>query len=108
MELGMTGDVAVVTQGASGIGWACARSLSREGCSVALWDLSPEVEEKAAASLISLAARLAGKTVDISAGEAVQSAMRETEAARDPSRISCMRARWDQANSVSLYQPGTG
>jgi len=81
MELGMTGDVAVVTGGASGIGWACARSLSREGCSVALWDLSPEVEEKAAALTHQFGCASLGKTVDISAGEAVQSAMRETEAA---------------------------
>ena len=49
MELEMKGDVAIVTGSASGIGWACAQSLAREGCSVALWDLSSQVEEKAAA-----------------------------------------------------------
>ena len=30
MELELAGRVAVVTGGASGIGWACARALSRE------------------------------------------------------------------------------
>ena len=47
MELELRGDLAVVTGGASGIGWACAQCLAREGCRIALWDLSPEVEEKA-------------------------------------------------------------
>src|SRR6266550_709870 len=40
MELELDGQVAVVTGGASGIGLACARSLARAGCRVALWDLS--------------------------------------------------------------------
>src|SRR3954447_6517241 len=80
MEFGMKGDVAVVTGSASGIGWACAQSLAREGCSVALWDLSPEVDEKAASLTHQFGNASLGKRVDISAGEAVQSAMRETEA----------------------------
>jgi 2-hydroxycyclohexanecarboxyl-CoA dehydrogenase len=47
MELELAGRVAVVTGGASGIGWACARALSREGCHVALWDLSTQVKDAA-------------------------------------------------------------
>ena len=35
MELELSGHVAVVTGGASGIGLACARELAREGCRVA-------------------------------------------------------------------------
>ena len=45
MELGLDGHVAVVTGGASGIGLACARALAREGCRVALWDLSAGVKD---------------------------------------------------------------
>ena len=38
MDLELKDHVAVVTGGASGIGLACARSLSHEGCRVAVWD----------------------------------------------------------------------
>lgn len=48
MESELKGNVALVTGGASGIGWACAQSFAREGYSVALWDVSADVEEKAA------------------------------------------------------------
>ena len=81
MELELKGNVAVVTGSASGIGWACAQSLAREGCSVALWDLSSEIEQKAAALTDQFGCPSRGKIVDISAGEAVQAAVRETEAA---------------------------
>lgn len=80
MELELKGDVAVVTGSASGIGWACAHSLAREGCRVALWDLSAEVEEKAATLTHHFGGPSLGKMVDVSDGEAVQAAMRETEA----------------------------
>jgi 2-hydroxycyclohexanecarboxyl-CoA dehydrogenase len=75
MELAMEGRVAVVTGGASGIGWACAQGLAREGCRVALWDISSLVKE--------LAASL-GVVLDICDQAAVESAVRETEAALGP------------------------
>ena len=75
MELAMEGRVAVVTGGASGIGWACAQGLAREGCSVVLWDVSSRVKE--------LAASL-GVVLDICDQAAVESAVRETEAALGP------------------------
>lgn len=84
MELELKGDLAVVTGGASGIGWACAQNFAREGCSVALWDLSADVEEKAAALTHQFGRPSLGKSVDISAGEAVQAAVLETEAALGP------------------------
>ncbi|HYI93759.1 MAG TPA: SDR family oxidoreductase [Bryobacteraceae bacterium] len=84
MELGLNGGVAVVTGGASGIGWACAQGLAREGCSVAIWDLSPDVEEKAATLTSEFGHLSIGKTVDISAGEAVRAATQETESAFGP------------------------
>src|SRR5262245_59291335 len=81
MELELKGNAAIVTGGASGIGWACAQGLAREGCHVALWDLSPEVTDKAAALTQQFGGRSLGKTVDISDDAAVQAAIRETEAA---------------------------
>lgn len=41
MNLELTGHVAVVTGGSSGIGLACARLFLREGCRVVIWDLTP-------------------------------------------------------------------
>lgn len=79
MELGLKGGVAVVTGGSSGIGWACAESLAREGCKVAIWDLSADVEEKAAELDHKYGHPSMGRMVDVSAGDAVQAAMRETE-----------------------------
>jgi 2-hydroxycyclohexanecarboxyl-CoA dehydrogenase len=76
MELELDGHVAVVTGGASGIGLACARELAREGCRVAVWDLSGAPKDFAGASL--------GVVVDVSVGTAVEAAVRETEAALGP------------------------
>jgi 2-hydroxycyclohexanecarboxyl-CoA dehydrogenase len=84
MELEIKGNVALVTGGASGIGWACAQGLAREGCSVALWDLAAEVEGRAATLTDQFGYPAVGKVVDVSVGEAVQAAMRETEAAIGP------------------------
>ena len=41
----LQGKTAVITGGASGIGLACAKELAREGCHVALWDVSPDGKE---------------------------------------------------------------
>lgn len=41
MDLELKDHVAVVTGGASGIGAACVEALRREGCRVAVWDVSP-------------------------------------------------------------------
>jgi len=76
MELELGGHVAVVTGGASGIGLACARELAREGCRVALWDVSPEVKDFGDASL--------GVVVDVSILAGVEAAVKETEAALGP------------------------
>jgi 2-hydroxycyclohexanecarboxyl-CoA dehydrogenase len=72
MDLELVGHVAVVTGGASGIGLACARAMTREGCRVAVWDLARD----AAASL--------GLVVDVSEFAAVEAAVEQTEAALGP------------------------
>ncbi len=75
MNLELEGSVAVVTGGASGIGWACARTLAREGCRVALWDLSAAQE----VSHVSL-----GLRVDVSNEADVKLAVQQTEEALGP------------------------
>lgn len=47
MDLGIKGNTALVTGGASGIGLATAKGFIDEGCSVLLWDISSELESVA-------------------------------------------------------------
>ena len=68
MDLELSGNVAVVTGGASGIGQACVEALEREGCRVAIWDRNGP-----------------GK-VDVSSAESVAEALRETEGRLGPVR----------------------
>jgi 2-hydroxycyclohexanecarboxyl-CoA dehydrogenase len=75
MELGLKESVAVVTGGASGIGLACARSLSAEGCKVALWDQSAKTADVAR----DLTTASLGLQVDICDTSAVQDALQQTE-----------------------------
>lgn len=79
MELELSGAVAVVTGGASGIGAACARMLAREGCRVSLWDISKTTAEDATKLLHEIGCRSHGLTVDIGDPVAVENAVRETE-----------------------------
>lgn len=84
MQLELGGRVAVVTGGASGIGWACAQMMAHEGCQVSLWDLADGTRE--AAETLSGEARCSmhGVVVDVSDGDAVERAARETELALGP------------------------
>jgi 2-hydroxycyclohexanecarboxyl-CoA dehydrogenase len=84
MELELTGQVAVVTGGASGIGLACARGLAREGCRVSLFDMSVGVEDTAGTLAQEFGTSSLGLRVDVSDFEAVQAAVRQTEAALGP------------------------
>jgi 2-hydroxycyclohexanecarboxyl-CoA dehydrogenase len=84
MELELAGSVAVVTGGASGIGWACARALSREGCNVALWDLSTQVRDAAGVLVRDFGGSSLGISVDVCDFPAVEEAARQTEAGLGP------------------------
>lgn len=84
MELELAGRVAVVTGGASGIGWACARSLSREGCNVALWDQSTEVKKAANVLAQEFSGSSLGIAVDVCDFAAVKEAVRQTETGLGP------------------------
>ncbi len=84
MDLELKGQVAVVTGGASGIGLACARGLAREGCPIALWDVSPGVRDAAAMVTEFSGVPSLGLLVDVSDFPATEAAVRETEAGLGP------------------------
>jgi 2-hydroxycyclohexanecarboxyl-CoA dehydrogenase len=78
MDLRIQGNVAVVTGGASGIGWACAKAFAQEGCAVALWDLASNTEEQAQ-HLANTGILTLGCRVDICDGTALPTALQRTE-----------------------------
>jgi NAD(P)-dependent dehydrogenase (short-subunit alcohol dehydrogenase family) len=78
MDLQIRGNIAVITGGASGIGWACAKAFAEEGCAVALWDLAGNTEEQAQ-HLASTGVPTLGCRVDICDGPALRTAMKHTE-----------------------------
>lgn len=84
MDLELGGSVAVITGGASGIGWSCAQAFAREGCRVALWDLSAQVGNMAAALAAEFDTPCLGLSVDVSEFAAVQEALRKTETGLGP------------------------
>ncbi len=79
MQLELSGSVAVVTGGSSGIGLACARMLVHEGCLVSIWDLSGQTTEIAATLSHKAAGRAHSVIVDVSDAAAVEAAGLEAE-----------------------------
>src|SRR3954453_22879288 len=84
MQLELNGSVAVVTGGASGIGYACARTLALEGCLVSLWDLSPRTEAVAYALSVETGVQMDHVTVDVGDAKAVEGALRHTREVLGP------------------------
>lgn len=76
---GFSGQVAVVTGGANGIGAAVAERLAASGAKVAIWDLDVSAPDVRVASLGQEAHVLVG--VDVSDAQSVSNAMQKTEAA---------------------------
>ena len=84
-----SGQAAIVTGGARGIGLAIAQRLSRDGAAVALWDLDTEAVEAAAGALAPGARAI---TVDVTEYGAIEAALAATEAALGPVSILCNNA----------------
>lgn len=78
-DIDLKGQVAVVTGGAQGIGFAVAERLTRSGAAVCLWDLRADLLETACAAL---GAQASSRVVDIGDPVAVQAAADATEAAQ--------------------------
>ena len=52
MDLGLKGKIALVTGGAGGIGFGCAKVLAGEGCNIVLADINEELANKCRQELI--------------------------------------------------------
>lgn len=76
-QIDLAGNVAVVTGGAQGIGFAVAERIVQSGAQVVLWDSQAEANVKAA-TLLSTFGPVSAVTVDVSDWDSVQSALRTT------------------------------
>ncbi len=74
----LTGQVAVVTGGGTGIGLSMATALAQAGSDVCLWGRRPEPVETAAADLAALGRRTLALSVDVTDEQAVVDAMART------------------------------
>jgi len=74
LDLDLSGEVAVVVGGASGIGRAIAEAFAAEQADVALFDVDARVESVAQEIGRSAGARTLGRTVDVTDYDAVKSA----------------------------------
>jgi 2-hydroxycyclohexanecarboxyl-CoA dehydrogenase len=78
VDLGIAGNVAVVTGGASGIGRAIAEQLAAEGASVAIWDISENASTAASEIETASGQRIIGIRTDITSSENLAVALTRT------------------------------
>ena len=83
-QIDLNGQVAVVTGGAQGLGFAIAKRIVASGAKVSLWDMDAKLLDEAVAEL-GAAAR--GAVVNITDAEGVVEAHRKTEADLGPVSI---------------------
>ena len=88
MELHLSGKVAVITGGASGIGLACATQLAGEGCSLAIWDVSSKGSDAAQMLHDTYGIPAVAVSVDISQLTSVEAAVARTESELGPIDIA--------------------
>lgn len=69
--------VAIVTGGASGIGYAIAERLAADGCGVAVFDRDGEAGEAAAAKIVAAGGSAVAMTVDVTDRDAIASGLDE-------------------------------
>ena len=83
-QIDLSGQTAVITGGAQGLGFAIARRIAASGATVSLWDVDAGELQRAAAELGDGASAV---TVDITSPEAVADAVARTEAESGPVSI---------------------
>ncbi len=83
-QIDLSGQVAVVTGGAQGIGLAVAQALTKAGVKTALWDMDGPLAEKAASEL---GGDAAGFATDVTDEAAIAAALADTEKTLGPVSI---------------------
>ena len=84
MDLGLAGQVVLVTGGSKGIGLACARAFALEGAKVAIASRRPEHLGAAVSELAAQGLSAHPLTADLCDAAAAEALVRETEAALGP------------------------
>jgi 2-hydroxycyclohexanecarboxyl-CoA dehydrogenase len=95
---GLTGKVAIVTGGASGIGEAIVLRLAEEGCKVALFDINLEAAQGVAkkAEDAGFAGSVSPYVTDITSLDAVEASVDKTESELGPIWMLVNNAGWDK------------
>ena len=78
MDLHLKSQVAVITGAASGIGLATARGFAAEGCSIALWDIAPNVADIAERLAAEFGVSACGECVNVTQFDVVSDATQRT------------------------------
>ncbi len=88
----VTGKVAFITGGASGMGLAMARSFSAAGMKVAIVDIEQEALDRVVAEFKKTNAEVIALKVDVTDRDAMEQAARDTEAAFGKVHVVCNNA----------------
>ena len=88
----LSGKVAFITGGASGIGLSMAQAFGAEGMSVMLADIEPEALERAVAGLRERQIRAEGVVADVASRASIQAAAEATIAAFGKVHVVCNNA----------------
>ena len=86
----LSGKVAIVTGGNSGLGMGFARGIAKQGGDVEIWGRSIEKNARAKAELEGFGARVVARTVDVASEAEIVAAYHETM--RDFGRVDCVIA----------------
>ena len=87
----LSGRLAVITGGASGIGLAMARRFAAEGMRILIGDVEPEALDVAVAGLVAEGAEATGRVTDVGDAAAVQ-ALADAAADLGGAHVVCLNA----------------